>query len=446
MSECQRIAVIGTGIAGMGCAWLLARRHEVTLFERDSRVGGHSNTVDVPSSPDGGFQSARTPVDTGFIVYNELNYPELTALFRHLGVGTRPSSMTFAASIDDGRIEYSGSGLPGLFAQSRNLVSARHWRMLRDIARFYREAPAFIRTPEAATMTLGDYLERGAYSAAFVEDHLLPMGAAIWSTAVEEMRRHPAAAFLRFYERHGLLRATRRPVWRTVAGGSREYVRLLMADLMPRVRLSAPVVGIRRDPAGVAIRIADGATEFFDHVVVAAHADQALAMLSDASADERRILGAFRYTGNRAVLHEDVRLMPKRRRVWSSWNFLGEGSDTASRRVCVSYWMNRLQAIPGDRPIIVTLNPIREPDRDLIHAEYQYDHPFYDVRSIAAQPLLRGLQGVRRTWFCGSYFGSGFHEDALQSGLAVAEALGGTRRPWSAETAAGAIPPFATAA
>ncbi|MGF1641823.1 MAG: NAD(P)/FAD-dependent oxidoreductase [Rhodospirillales bacterium] len=416
--------MVGTGIAGMSAAWLLSRRHTVTVFERDERVGGHANTVDVagPAGP--------VAVDTGFIVYNERNYPNLTALFDHLGVATKASDMSFAASIDDGDLEYAGTSLAGLFAQPRNIVRPRFWRMLGDIRRFYRDGPSLLREPGGETLSLGQYLDGGGYSHAFVYNHLLPMAAAIWSTAVADMRDHPAAAFIRFCSNHGLMQVSGRPQWRTVDGGSREYVRPLTAPYADRIRLGAKIRTIRRDPRGVTIDHESGRTERFDHVVIATHADQALRLLDDPSAQERRLLGSFGYTRNVAVLHSDPALMPKRRRVWSSWNYLSRRGEDGSSRVAVSYWMNRLQRLDDRLPLFVTLNPHRDPaDRSVVKA-FAYDHPSYDLAAADAQRSLWTLQGVRNTWFCGSYFGAGFHEDALQAGLAVAEQLGGTRRPW----------------
>ncbi|HSO42997.1 MAG TPA: FAD-dependent oxidoreductase [Rhodospirillales bacterium] len=412
------VAVIGTGVAGLSAAWLLSKAHNVSVYEQDGRVGGHSNTVFVP-----GLGRA-IAVDTGFIVYNELNYPNLTALFAHLGVETQESEMSFGASLDGGSLEYSGSNLVGLFGQRRNLVRPRFWRMLRDILRFYRKAPAIL-AESSAPLSLGAYLEREHYSDAFIDDHLLPMAAAIWSTDAATMRDHPAQAFVRFCLNHGLMRVTGRPQWRTVTGGSQAYVKRLTASFGDRITVNARVSAVNRTPAGVIINDANGAITRFDHVVVAAHADQALAMLADPSDDERRLLGAFHYSRNTAILHRDEALMPKRKGVWSSWNYIG-GTD----QVCVTYWMNRLQNLDPRVPLFVTLNPTQPPARGKILRSFQYDHPMYDAAALEAQGRLDRLQGRRNTWYCGSYFGAGFHEDALSSGLAAAELLGGVTRPW----------------
>lgn len=416
------IAVIGSGISGLSAAWLLARRHRVTLYEADRRLGGHSNTVDVPARGGG-----RTAVDTGFIVYNEPAYPNLSALFEHLGVPTRPSEMSFSVSLDGGALEYSGTDLRGLFAQRGNLVNLRFWSMLRDLVRFYRQAP--LDAEHIGLMSLDDYLSDRGYGRAFRDDHLYPMAAAIWSAPAAQIGRYPAGAFVRFCENHDLLKLGHRPIWRTVIGGSREYVHRLAAALGDSVRLASPAVAVRRGASGVAVATdAGGAAERYDQVVVATHADQALRMLPDADADETRLLGAFGYSRNRAVLHSDPLLMPQRRAVWSSWNYSGDRSRPGA--LCVTYWMNRLQGIGNETPLFLTLNPVLEPRPEHLVRTQDYEHPIFDGAAMRAQDRLWCLQGRRRTWFCGAYFGSGFHEDGLQSGLAVAEALGGVRRPW----------------
>ena len=419
------IAIVGTGIAGMSAAWLLSMSHSVTVYEKDRRMGGHSNTVEVSDS------NSSIPVDTGFIVYNEANYPNLVALFKHLGVPSKPSEMSFAASVDDGALEYSGSGLAGLFAQKSNILRPRFWRMLGDIWRFYREGPAIMEMPGGDEESLGDYLDRQGYSHAFVYDHLLPMAAAIWSTAAHEMRDHPASAFIRFCSNHGLMQVANRPQWRTVDGGSREYARRLTQAYAGNIRVGSGVRCISRNGRDVIVEDQFGRIGAYDHIVIATHADQALAMLSDPSADERKLLGTFGYSRNTAVLHQDPQLMPRRRNVWSSWNYLSRSGQDGASRVCVTYWMNRLQGLVSTEPLLVTLNPNRDPDPRKILRTFEYEHPSFDIGAMNAQRRLWDLQGVRNTWFCGSYFGAGFHEDALQAGLAVAETLGGVRRPWT---------------
>lgn len=422
-----KIAVIGTGVSGLSASWLLASAHDVTLFEQGDYAGGHSNTVEAPG-PGGPIV-----VDTGFIVYNEPAYPNLTNLFRHLGVETKPSEMTFAVSIADGALEYAGNDIFTLFAQRRNFFSRRFWSMILDIRRFYAEAPGHIEKMEG--VTLGDYLDAHGYGAPFREDHLYPMAAAIWSLPARQVADYPAKAFTRFCENHGLLRIVGRPLWRTVVGGSREYVKKLVAPVQERLLLSAPVRRVTRDADGVLVEWPGGAQRF-DEVVIATHADQALRLLADPTEEEKRLLSCFRYSRNETILHGDPALMPKLRSIWSSWNYLAAGPEAP---LSVTYWMNRLQGLPESTPLFVTLNASAPPREDLVYRRFNYEHPIFDLAAIEAQRALWSLQGVRRTWFCGAYFGSGFHEDGLQAGLAVAEQLGGVRRPWTVENESGRI-------
>jgi predicted NAD/FAD-binding protein len=418
------IAIIGAGISGMSATWLLGKRHNVTLYEADRRLGGHSLTVEAPSA--GGM--AR--VDMGFIVYNEQSYPNLVALFDHLDVPTKPTDMGFAVSLENGALEYGGDNFFTLFAQWRNLVRPRFWSMLSDLARFYRDAPAHACALESGLTSLGDYLNAQGYGRAFQDDHLLPQAAAIWSTPLKDIRNYPAAAFIRFCENHGLLKLVDRPIWRTVEGGSRTYVSRLTAAYASSARTGNGVTALRRTAEGVYIRDVAGEVVRYDHVVIATHADQGLALLEDASPRERTLLGAIGYKRNVAILHSDTALMPRRRGTWSAWNYVGgRGGD----ELCVTYWMNRLQGLPDSHPLFVTLNPTRAIDPDKIIRTESFDHPQFDAAAMRSQRDLWSLQGARNTWWCGSYFGSGFHEDGLQSGLAVAEALGGLRRPWIVE-------------
>lgn len=422
-----RIAVIGSGIAGLGAAWALGRRHDVTLYESAARLGGHTNTVDVT------LEGRRIAVDTGFIVYNAPNYPHLARLFEALGVATQPTDMSFGVSVDRGRLEYAGSWR-GLFAQPANWLKPTYLGMIADVLRFFREAPPMRDRVDGPT--LGEFLAARRYGNAFINDHLLPMAAAIWSAPTRAMLGFPMASFARFCANHGLLQISGRPQWRTVVGGAREYVRAIAATL-PDIRLASPVRAVRALRDGVIVQDLHGVARY-DQVVVAAHGDDALAMIAEPTADERRILGAFRYQPNVAVLHRDPRLMPRRRAAWAAWNYLADRPVDArtpdDRHVCVTYWMNRLQNLDAP-PIFVSLNPTREPIPNLVHATFHYMHPVFDAGALAAQRDLAAIQGRRRLWFCGSYCGYGFHEDGLSSGLAVAAALGAPA-PW-----AGEIPP-----
>jgi uncharacterized protein len=420
----MKIAIVGAGISGLGCAWLLNQRHEITVYEAAERLGGHSNTVEVATS------SGSVAVDTGFIVYNELNYPNLTRLFTHLDVATKPSVMSLGVSFDDGRLEYAGDTVAGLFAQRRNLIKPGFYGMVAEILRFYRQAPAVLTLPEAESTTLGAYLRRHRYGQRFIHQHLLPMAAAIWSCPAEQMLDFPVTSFVRFCDNHGLLKVTDRPEWRTVDGGSREYVRRLSASFADRIRLAAPVYAIKRNGQGVEVTDGTGQTELYDQVVLACHADQAARMLTDATPAEAGVMGSFRYQPNRAILHRDPRLMPRRSRVWSSWNYLArQGATPAGGSVSVTYWMNRLQGLAGAPNLFLSLNPLDEPNPALVEREFGYDHPVFDQRTMAAQRRLPGLQGNGGVWFCGSYCGWGFHEDGFSAGLAVARALG-VEPPW----------------
>jgi predicted NAD/FAD-binding protein len=418
----MRIAVVGSGISGMSAAWLLAEQHQVTLYEANPRLGGHSHTVDAPTS------LGPTPVDMGFIVYNEPNYPNLTALFAALGVETQASNMTFAVSLDGGATEYAGTELGTLFAQPANLVRPRFWAMLYGLQRFYRTVPVSLDALDESLISLADYLRRENYPTAFIDDHLLPMAAAIWSAPPETLGAYPASSFIRFARNHGLISFAGRPEWRTVTGGSRRYVERLTARYADSLRLGRPLQLIRRNAAGVTVIDDQGVSDQFDAVVVATHADQALALLEDPTVAERELLGAFRYERNLAVLHTDPQLMPRRRKVWSSWNYLGRRHGP--KAISLTYWMNRLQAIEDRTPLFVTLNPATPPRAELVVRTESFEHPIFDAAAVRAQRQLWSLQGSRRTYYCGAYFGAGFHEDGLQAGLAVAEAIGPMRRPW----------------
>jgi predicted NAD/FAD-binding protein len=419
----QRIAVIGAGIAGLSAAWLLQQRHAVTLLEDAPRLGGHAETQEVLL---GGRVVA---VDTGFIVYNERNYPNLTALFAHLAVPTHDSEMSFAVSARGGGFEYGGGSMAQVFAQKRNVLRPRFWSMLTDIMRFYRTAPALLE--RETTESLGDYLDHGRYGDGFIYDHILPMGAAIWSTSVEGMRAFPARQFVRFFHNHGLLTLNDRPQWRTVTGGSREYVSRMTARMSAHVRTGCGARAVTPTADGVRIAMADGSAADFDAAVFACHADQALAMLTQPTEMLRAVLGAIRCRDNTAILHTDATLMPRRRAVWSAWNYLTETGADRAGGVSVTYWMNRLQGLQTPEPLLVSLNPVRAPDPARVLSTRVYRHPQFDAAAVAAQAMLPAMQGHARMWFAGAWTGWGFHEDGIASAVRVARDFG-IVPPWQA--------------
>ena len=427
----MRVAVIGTGIAGNAAAWALSKRYPVTVYDRELRPGGHSHTVTID------YDGTAVAVDIGFIVYNELNYPDLTELFAHLGVETVESCMSFAVTADGGRFEWKGGGdtwaetARGLFAQPKNLFSPSYLRMLRDILTFNEQS---IKDRDAGLLegkSLGEYFAWRKFAPRLLTDYLAPMGAAIWSAPASEMMDFPAENFIAFFSNHRLLQYDR-PVWRTVRGGSKTYVEKLMAAFGDHLRLGCAVTSIERTAQGVVVSDSHGRAETYDHVVIASHSDQALAMLADPSEEESGILGDIGYSPNVVDLHRDTRLMPKRRNAWASWNFLRWTREgTTLNDVAVTYWMNRLQGISDDKPLFVSLNPPFAPDPALTFGRYMCEHPQYNAKAFAAQKRLGEIQGQRHTWFAGAWTGYGFHEDGLRSGLAVAEALGATV-PWRA--------------
>ncbi|MBI1396567.1 MAG: FAD-dependent oxidoreductase [Betaproteobacteria bacterium] len=423
----RRIAVVGAGISGLGAAWLLRGHHRVTLFESAHYAGGHTNTVDVT------LEGRTFPVDTGFLVFNARTYPNLCALFENIGVSWVESDMSFSVRVDSENLEWAGSSVGGVFAQRRNLVRPEFWRMLQDILRFNREASGAVERSASGLGTLGEFLDRQRYGRAFRDWYLLPMGAAIWSCPAARMLDYPARPFLQFCHNHGLLQLSGRPRWRTVSGGGRSYVARVISDL-DDVRLGSPVRRIRRADGWVEV-VTDAGTETFDDVILATHADRSLAMLADPTPDEAAVLGAFRYQPNVAYLHTDRSLLPRAREAWSAWNYLAGAGRSDDRPVSVSYLINRLQPLPCETAVIVTLNPPREPDPDSCIRRIDYSHPVFDAAAIAAQQRLPGLQGGRRTWFCGAWTGHGFHEDGLRSAVAVANALG-VKAPWQYEAVA----------
>ncbi|MCE8009011.1 FAD-dependent oxidoreductase [Aestuariivita sp.] len=419
------IAVIGSGISGNAAAWALHSftDHKVTLYEKRLRPGGHSASVDITHG------TTPITVDTGFIVYNGRNYPDLTALFDHLGVATEWSDMSFGVSVGDGALEWCGDTLDALFAQRKNLVSPRFLSMLRAILRFNKTALADLESGALSGLSLAQYLAAKRYPTSFVEDYLVPMGAAIWSTPDADIMAFPAQSFVRFFANHRLL-DLRPPEWRTVSGGSRNYVRKLTQPLGDRMLLGRQVTQVRRVADAVQVTDATGETRRFDYAIMAAHSDQTLGMLGDASDAEGSILADIRYRPNDVYLHRDEALMPKRKKVWAAWNYISSGRSAKTRvGVSVSYWMNKLQNIDKATPLFITLNPASPPDPDKVFLRTVYDHPQFDAAALEARKRLPDVQGTGRIWFAGAWTGYGFHEDGLRSGLEAAQAFG-AGVPW----------------
>jgi predicted NAD/FAD-binding protein len=418
-----RIAVVGSGITGLMVAYRLADVAQVTLLEAGSHFGGHAHTVDIQiDTPRGRVIQG---VDTGFLVFNERTYPRLIALFQELGVETALSDMSFSVQVPDQGLEWSGSDLNTVFAQRRNLWRPRFWGMLADILRFNRLATALAQATEAPDpgLTIEAFLDQHGFGRAFREGYFLPMIGCIWSCPTGQMLRFPMVTLVRFCHNHGLLQVRQRPRWFTVRNGSRQYVDKMVAGI-PDARLNTPVRRIERPDAGPARVCTDAGTETFDQVVLACHSDQALALLAEPSALEREVLGAIRYQPNRAVLHTDTAVLPQRRLAWAAWNY--ERAADPSREghaVCLHYLINRLQPLPFDTPVVVSLNPVRAPRADSVQGVFDYAHPVFDAGAIAAQQRVPALQGQRGTWFCGAWTGHGFHEDGLASGLDVAQGL-----------------------
>ena len=417
----RRIAVIGAGISGLGAAWLLSRAHDVVLFEAADRPGGHARTIRVR------IGSREIAVDTGFIVFNRVNYPNLCRLFERLDVPLMKSDMSFAVSVDDGAIEYSGRNVRALLAQPANAARPAFWRMLRDIAVFNRTALGDC--ADNPDLTLGELIRRRGLGTWFERYYLLPMSGAIWSTPRLRMLDFPASVLTRFFANHGLLSLTGHHRWWTVSGGSQTYVSRMSAEMEADLRLRAPVEAVTRGPGGIHVRAAGQEAERFDSVVLACHADTTLSLLKDCSANERRVLGGIRFRRNRIVLHTDARSMPRRRACWSSWVYLATSHGNEDQ-ASVTYWMNSLQGIRRDTPLFATLNPPKPIDDATILDEHAFDHPQYDFDAMAAQAALPSIQGVTGTWYCGAWTGTGFHEDGLASAVAVARRLG-VQPPWT---------------
>lgn len=412
----MKIAIIGTGISGLGAAWLLNQKHDITVFEKNAYVGGHSRTIDISANG-----SAR-PVDTGFIVFNHRNYPLLTGFFKHLGVATQKSDMSFGASVGNGFLEY---GSKGMFAQKRNLLRPQFWGMIADILRFNRTAEQYA----DSDITLGDLLDKMRMGEWFRLYYLQAMGAAIWSCPVETILAFPAATFIRFFKNHGLLTVNDHPQWYTVTGGSREYVRKMTAPFADKIHLNCGATAVARTENHVEITDTRGDKHIFDHAVIACHADEALALLQNPTADEKSVLGAFGYQNNDIVVHRDTSFMPKHRGAWASWIYLSETMQDKRNDLSLTYWMNNLQGLASDVPVLVTLNPHRAPDASMVFDRHTFKHPVFTLEAIRAQSRVADIQNKNRLSFCGAWQRYGFHEDGLMSAVAVCENLGCTA-PW----------------
>lgn len=416
----MKIGIIGAGISGLGAAYLLSPEHDVTIFERNHYAGGHSRTIDVPT------ESGPMAVDTGFIVFNDWNYPNLLGLFARLGVPYQKSDMSFGVCIESGWLEYSSYGL---FSQRRNIWRPAYWRMLADIVRFNKQALAYIE--KDVDITLRDCLDRLGMGRWFRDYYILAMGASIWSCPIETIMEFPARTFLMFFKNHGLLNIRKRPQWYTVTGGSREYVARLTAALGGKVRLNCAAVRVRGGNGGAVVTDAQGAQHTFDRVIFACHADEALTMIESPRVVHSDILGAFGYQTNKIVVHGDVSFMPRNRKCWASWVYLSERKKDKKPVVALSYWMNNLQGLDMRYPVIVTLNPEREPQIDMVYDQHEFAHPVFDRAAVRAQGRIAEIQGIDSLWFCGAYQRYGFHEDGLLSAVNVARSMG-AHIPWEA--------------
>lgn len=415
----MRIAIVGSGIAGLTAAYLLNRQHEITLFEARDRLGGHTATVDVEE------EGRQLAVDTGFIVFNDWTYPNFIELMRRLGVQSQPTDMGFSVCSDRDASEYAGNNLNSLFACRSNLFSVGHWRMLRDIVRFNRSAVDDWHSGRLDDrVTLGQYLQQNGYSQEFADRYLVPMGSAIWSASARQMKNFSVGFFVRFFFNHGLLNITNRPQWRVIRGGSREYIGPLVERFADRIHLSTPVERVSRSADGATVRTASGRELTFDAVVFACHSDQALRCLSDPSDAENDVLGAIPYAGNSVVLHTDTRLLPRRRRSWASWNYRLQDIDDGDRQPVLTYNMNILQRLECEKTYCVTLNADGAIDPDKILQRFEYAHPQFSVEGMRAQQRWHTVNGVNRTWYCGAYWANGFHEDGVNSALRVAREFG----------------------
>lgn len=416
----MKIAVVGSGISGLTSAYYLSRRADVHVFEANSYVGGHTNTVDVQT------ESGSYPVDTGFIVFNDRTYPKFIKLMNELKVPSQPSSMSFSVKVEESGLEYNGTNMNGLFSQRLNLFRPSFYRMILDILRFNKESVADLEAGKLpADLSLDRYLTERGYSKNFVDHYIIPMGAAIWSAGVEQMREFPLAFFVRFFKNHGMLSVNDRPIWRVIQGGSKSYLSALTKPFKDRLHVNSPVKSVRRGANGVVLNVErDGGRDemIFDHVVMAGHADQSLPLLADASPLEKQILGSFPYQENSTLLHTDTSVMPENRRAWASWNYFVPKEQRSA--VAVTYDMNILQTISAPETFLVSLNMDDRVDPAKVIKKITYHHPVYSVRGVAAQARWSEISGKNRTHFCGAYWSYGFHEDGVASAHRVCESLG----------------------
>jgi predicted NAD/FAD-binding protein len=415
----MKIAIIGSGISGLGCAYLLNQDHDITVYEKNDYIGGHSRTVDI------NVDEKTVPVDTGFIVFNYRNYPNLTGLFEHLNVPIEKSDMSFGVSIDNGWLEYGTRRPLDIFAQRRNLLRPKFWKMLADITKFNARAKDYLESD----LSLGQCLDELKLGGWFRDYYLLAMGASIWSTPAQGMLEFPASAFIRFFDNHGLLTINDQPQWHTVKGGSKEYVKLLTASFKDKIKLGCGAETVTRKSNHIEVTSTDGKTQKYDQVIFACHSDQAMKILDNPTKDERKIIGAISYQPNEMVLHSDTSFMQKRKNSWSSWVYLSESKEDKSSSVSLSYWMNNLQPLATEKPIIVTLNPGRQPDSSMVYDRYTFHHPVFDEKAVKAQSKLDEIQGSDRIWYAGAWQRYGFHEDGLLSAVNVVEKIG-AKVPW----------------
>lgn len=413
----MRIAIIGAGISGLTAAWLLQRKHDISVFEREPTIGGHTATVDV------NVAGQDYAIDTGFIVFNDWTYPSFIKLMQEIGVSSQPTEMSFSVSCASTGLEYGGSNLNSLFAQRRNLLNPAHWSMLADILRFNREALADLDGQRLAPdMTLGEYLAANRYGNAFIRHYLIPMGSAIWSASIPGMLDFPLQFFVRFFKNHGLLNVNDRPQWRVISGGSRQYLQPLAASFRERIQVDADIACVRRESDAAVLRFRDGSEQRFDEVVFACHSDQALALLADPSVEEQRILAAIPYQANEVILHTDSSLLPASTRAWSSWNYWLR--EERQSQAVLTYNMNILQGIDAPVTFCVTLNASDAINKRHILGRFNYSHPVFSLQSNQAVAQWQQINGTRRSWYCGAWWGNGFHEDGVVSARRVAEALG----------------------